>query len=111
MLRAGATPLNSAPRTIAVFRALQLGDLLVAVPALRLLRTAWPTARVTLIGLAWASSFCRQFSDYIDDFLLFPGNAGLPEATPRPHEFERFIREACSRRFCLAIQMHGTGDI
>ena len=68
-----------APRRIAVFRALQLGDLLCSVPALRALRTALPDAHMTLIGLPWAHAFAARYADLIDAFEAFPGARGFPE--------------------------------
>jgi ADP-heptose:LPS heptosyltransferase len=102
--------LPTAPR-IAVFRALQLGDMLCAVPALRALRIGEPAARITLIGLPWAQDFVRRFSRYIDDFMPFPGAPGFPEQDIDPARLAAFYRAARQRRFDLSIQLHGSGEM
>lgn len=102
---------ESLPRRAVIFRALQLGDLLCAAPALRSLRAALPQAEITLVGLPWARSFAERFSRYIDRFLAFPGYPGLPEQTPRPEQFPAFFSAARHARFDLALQMHGSGVV
>src|SRR6478736_1054109 len=77
---------------VAVFRALKLGDLMVAVPALRALRAALPTAEIALIGLPWAREFVAHFGKYLIAF----------------HEFLGKMQAA---QFDLAIQLHGSGPI
>jgi ADP-heptose:LPS heptosyltransferase len=102
--------LPARPR-IAVFRALQLGDMLCSVPALAALRAALPAAHVTLIGLPWARRFAERFGVLIDDFLVFPGASGFPEQTDSsPQTRAAFFAATRARRFDLAIQMHGSGE-
>jgi ADP-heptose:LPS heptosyltransferase len=94
---------------IAVFRALQLGDMLCAVPALRTLRAGQPTAHITLIGLPWAASFAHRVCSYLDDFMPFPGADGFPEQPVDEAQLADFYRAARRCDFDLAIQLHGSG--
>jgi ADP-heptose:LPS heptosyltransferase len=99
------------PKKIAIFRALQIGDMLCAVPALKALRHACPDARITLIGLPWAEGFVRRFSRYLDDFIPFPGYPGLPEQVWQPERIPDWMRTVTGRQFDLLVQMHGNGSI
>jgi ADP-heptose:LPS heptosyltransferase len=96
---------------IAVFRALQLGDMLCSVPALTALRAAYPRAHITLIGLPWARAFVSRFAGLIDELLLFPGALGFPEQRESDIGLPAFYAEAKRRRFCLALQLHGSGGV
>jgi len=97
------------PNRVAIFRALQLGDMLCAVPALRALRAAWPQAHITLIGLPWALSFVDRFASLIDELVVFPGACGFPEQAETDAGLPSFFAAMRERRFNLAIQMHGSG--
>jgi len=99
------------PERVAVFRALQLGDMLCAVPALRALRRFLPQARITLIGLPWAKSFVQRFGHLLDDHLPFTGYPGNPEEEGTVGGLLDCVVEAQRRRFDVAIQLHGNGEL
>src|SRR5690348_12355226 len=80
-------------RRIAIFRALYLGDLLLAIPALRAIRSHFPDAEITLIGLPWAASFVHRYSHYIDRFVEFAGYPGIDEVPVDPERTEHFLAE------------------
>jgi ADP-heptose:LPS heptosyltransferase len=98
-------------KNIVLLRALQLGDLLNAVPAFRALRAAFPSASITLVGLEWSQEFVRRFHSCVDHFVSFPGFPGLPEKTPDLATLPAFLEQMQTRNFDLAIQMHGSGEI
>lgn len=96
--------------TLAIFRALQLGDMLCAVPALRAIRRALPATRICLIGLPWAEQFSARFHRYIDEFVAFPGHPDFPEQPVKQHQLADFYSSMRARRFDVALQLHGSGE-
>src|SRR4051812_9355445 len=98
-------------RSIIIFRALQLGDMLCAVPAFRALRQRFPDARISIAGLPWMKLFVERFSKYLDEFILFPGYPGLPEQPQDNAATLDFLSGIQRRKFDLAIQMQGNGSI
>lgn len=119
-------PLAAGPR-IAVFRSLRgVGDMLAAGPALRLMRTALPFARIALIGVEEARPTVSRMARLFDDFVTFPGWPGLPES-PRRHPADQRrqggdevpragddLRRSRIEDWCDAdavVQMHGDGTV
>jgi ADP-heptose:LPS heptosyltransferase len=100
-----------APRRIVVFRALQLGDMLCAVPALQALRQGAPHAHIALIGLPWAQAFVERYAGLVEELIVFPGAIGFPEQAETNAGLADFFARMRARRFDLAIQLHGSGGV
>jgi ADP-heptose:LPS heptosyltransferase len=102
---------NPPHRKIVIFRALKLGDMLCAVPALRAIRSGFPGAEIVLIGLPWARGFVDRYRSLLDGFREFPGYPGLPEQEPDTGRLTTFFEGIRADRFDLAIQLHGAGTV
>jgi ADP-heptose:LPS heptosyltransferase len=100
---------NASTSKIAIFRALQLGDMLCAIPTIRAIRRQFPHARISLIGLAWQQDLVRRFPGYFDEFIEFGGWPGLPEKDWNPEESIAFVKSMQQKNFDLVLQMQGNG--
>lgn len=96
---------------VAVFRALQLGDMLCAIPAIRAVKNAFPDIKLTLIGLPWAEEFAARFRHYFSGFIAFPGYPGLPEQPYNARDFRAFMHTVAEENFDLIVQMQGNGKV
>src|SRR3954468_7834068 len=95
-------------KKIVVFRALQIGDMLCSIPAIRALRGAYPTAEIVLVGLPWAKMLVERFPNYFNSLIPFPGFPGLPEQPVNRLAIPSFLQEIQGHKFDLALQMHGS---
>jgi ADP-heptose:LPS heptosyltransferase len=96
-------------RKIAIFRALNLGDILCSIPAIRALKSKYSDADIYLIGLPGAESLVKRFSRYFSGFIPFPGYPGLPEQRYDVKAISSFISYMQHQDFDLILQMHGNG--
>lgn len=99
------------PKRIAIFRALNLGDLLCAVPSFRALRRAYPDAHIALISLPWAQEFVDRFPAYLDEFILFPGWPGLPGQPLDPPRTVQFLQAMQARQWDVVLQQQDNGSL
>ncbi|HEX3724357.1 MAG TPA: glycosyltransferase family 9 protein [Nitrolancea sp.] len=109
-MNAPATKLGRSYERIAVVRALQLGDLLSAIPAFRSLRAGFPSAEITLIGLPWAQWLVQRVHQYIDHFVEFPGFSGIDEVEYVEERAERGCEALRDAKYDLIVQLHGSGQ-
>lgn len=96
-------------KKIVIFRALQIGDMLCAIPAIRALHHANPGAEITLVGLPWAKMLVERFPAYFHHLITFPGFPGFPEQTVDYLAFPGFLQKVQQQNFDLALQMQGNG--
>jgi ADP-heptose:LPS heptosyltransferase len=102
---------HSAPAMrIAIVRALHLGDMLCAVPALRAVRAGHPDAHVTLVGLPWARELANLLPAYVDAFDEFPSFPGIPERPLDAARVTAFLERAQRAPWDLVVQLHGSGS-
>jgi len=96
-------------KKVVIFRALQIGDMLCAIPAIRALHRANPGAEITLVGLPWAKMLVERFPAYFHSLITFPGFPGFPEQTVDYLAFPDFLKKVQQQNFDLTLQMHGNG--
>jgi ADP-heptose:LPS heptosyltransferase len=100
------------PEKIVLLRALPgLGDMLCITPTLAALRTNFPNAQISLIGMEWAHSWAARYTDYLDQFIEFPGFPGMEQGWKGHAIFVEFLKYMVDENFDAAFQLHGSGTI
>ena len=97
---------------IAVLRANRLGDLVLALPALAALRSAFPRAEITLLGAGWHPRLLAGRPGPWDRVEVVPGCPGVRDTDTDEHDpvaVQRFLVAQRLCRYDLAVQLHGGG--
>jgi ADP-heptose:LPS heptosyltransferase len=104
------SPINNVNK-IAVLRAGALGDFIVALPALKAIRLAYPEAELVLLGRPWQEKFLVENRAYIDRVIVIPARKGI-----RDENFEddnatlhSFYKKMQAENFDIAVNMQGNG--
>jgi ADP-heptose:LPS heptosyltransferase len=98
-----------AVKRIAVLRGGGLGDLIFAIPAIAALKAAYPEASITLLGTPAHKALIAATKSPVDEVQVLPFSEGVRPGTEDGDELDRFFEEMRSRRFDLAVQVHGGG--
>lgn len=85
--------------------------MLCLTPTLATLRSHFPKTQITLIGADWAHEWAARYSDYIDQFVEFPGFPGMEQGWKSYSFFVDFLRRMVDENYDLALQVHGSGTI
>ncbi|UUZ52211.1 hypothetical protein LP419_21570 [Massilia sp. H-1] len=96
--------------SLVIFRALQIGDMLCAVPALRALRHAMLGRAHRPGGLALGGAVRHPLRLLYRRLHRLSRAHGLSRAAGAPARTGRFLRCMHARRFDIALQMHGSGE-
>lgn len=96
-------------RRVAVLRALSLGDMVCATPALHALRSVFPRASLTLVGQAWAASWAQRI-DAIDEFIALPSHPLIGEPVSDA-PWRSFMARMVGMGLDVAFQLHGSGGV
>lgn len=99
-------------RKIAVLRANQLGDFIVALPAIQAIKDAYPAAELVLLAKPWTKEFMQARPGPIDRIITVPVSTGIREEENKPEnreEIGEFFDRMRDERFDIAVQMHGGG--
>lgn len=106
-----AGPLVPGVERIAVLRANNIGDFVLALPALAALRAAYPRAEITVLGTDWHPRLLEGRPGPWDRVLVVPPVSGVPAGT-LPGDSDRarrFFADRRRERYDLALQLHGGG--
>lgn len=97
-------------RHLAILRALSLGDMVCATPALRALRQRFPRASITLVAQPWAEDWAERI-DEVDDFVALPPHPLTSEAGADEALWSVFVQAMQALCLDLAVQLHGSGRL
>jgi ADP-heptose:LPS heptosyltransferase len=99
-----------APKNILLIRLKSIGDVILTLPAVHVVRENFPDARITFLTLKENVPFLQGFRDVdetivIDRKILRGGNP--LKVAP---EIFRFLRRVRAGKFSLAVDFHGCGE-
>lgn len=109
-----AGPLVADVRRVAVLRANSIGDFVLALPALEALRSAYPSAEITVLGASWHPQLLDGRPGPWDRVVVIPPYRGLSGQVPEPASADartasEFLDAQRAYRYDLAVQLHGGG--